>query len=62
MLAKHSQQVEHVQLNQEVDVLPEQLVLQPQFKQLVLPTPQHQLAIGMVQLVSIRLAPTLQAP
>jgi len=62
MPAKHSQQVEHVQLNQEVDVLPEQLVLQPQFKQLVLPTPQHQLVIGMVQLVSIRLAPTLQAP
>jgi hypothetical protein len=62
MPAKHSQQVEHVQLNQEVDVLPEQLVLQPQFKQLVLPTPQHQLVIGMVQLVSIRLAPTPQAP
>jgi hypothetical protein len=62
MLAKHSQQVEHVQLNQEVDVLPEQLALQPQFKQLVLPTPQHQLVIGMVQLVSIRLAPTPQAP
>jgi hypothetical protein len=62
MPAKHSQQVEHVQLNQEVDVLPEQLALQPQFKQLVLPTPQHQLVIGMVQLVSIRLAPTPQAP